>query len=210
MAHNLPYLTSQKRLNEVFEKIKSASTPDSFNATFLDKTFDMRGGTAKSVPPLLKRIGFLNTDGTPSEWYKQFRNPALSGSMAFKALKKGYADLYTINEECHKISDANLKGLIAQVTGLDHDNVVITYILATFKTIKSFAKFDEEPEQIVEPIIQVEASKEQNFEKEPSHRKSGIGMNIGYTINLNLPATTDIAVFDAIFKSLKEHLLKEE
>jgi len=34
-------------------------------------------------------------------------------------------------------------------------------------------------------------------------------MNLSYTINLNLPATTDIKVFDAIFKSLREHLLKQ-
>ena len=32
-------------------------------------------------------------------------------------------------------------------------------------------------------------------------------MNLSYTINLNLPATSDIAVFNAIFKSLKENVL---
>jgi len=33
------------------------------------------------------------------------------------------------------------------------------------------------------------------------------GLNLGYTINLHLPATSDIAVFNAIFKSLRENLL---
>jgi hypothetical protein len=37
-----------------------------------------------------------------------------------------------------------------------------------------------------------------------------IGFNLGYTINLNLPATSDPAVFNAIFKSLKEHLLRDD
>jgi hypothetical protein len=37
----------------------------------------------------------------------------------------------------------------------------------------------------------------------------GIGLNLAYIINLNLPATSDIAVFNAIFKSLKENLLKD-
>lgn len=36
-----------------------------------------------------------------------------------------------------------------------------------------------------------------------------LGLNLAYTINLNLPATADIAVFNAIFKSLKENLLKD-
>jgi hypothetical protein len=35
-----------------------------------------------------------------------------------------------------------------------------------------------------------------------------LGLNLGYTINLNLPATSDPAVFNAIFRALKEHLLK--
>jgi len=33
-------------------------------------------------------------------------------------------------------------------------------------------------------------------------------LGLSYTINLNLPATSDIAVFNAIFKSLREHLLR--
>lgn len=34
------------------------------------------------------------------------------------------------------------------------------------------------------------------------------GVTLGYTINLHLPPTSDIAVFNAIFKSLREHLLQ--
>ena len=34
-------------------------------------------------------------------------------------------------------------------------------------------------------------------------------LSLSYTINLNLPATTEIDVFNAIFKSLRDNLLKE-
>lgn len=34
-------------------------------------------------------------------------------------------------------------------------------------------------------------------------------LRLSYTINLNLPATTEIEVFNAIFKSLRENLLRE-
>ncbi len=33
-------------------------------------------------------------------------------------------------------------------------------------------------------------------------------LNLSYTINLNLPETSDIQVFNAIFRSLKENLLR--
>jgi hypothetical protein len=211
MPHNLPYLTSQKRLKTLLEKIREASTPEKFNEEFLNEKLDMKGGSARSLPPFLKRIGFVAPDGTPTDWYKEFRNPALSGQVCFRALKKAYKDIFEINENAHKKGDADLKGIVAQVTGLDHDNKVITYIVATFKTLKSYSTF-EEP---VSPVV-VEHEKSDvpdDPQVPPFVPPSGngqIGLNIGYNINLNLPATSDIAVFDAIFKSLKENLLKEQ
>ena len=41
----------------------------------------------------------------------------------------------------------------------------------------------------------------------PHSNNGHVGLNLSYTINLNLPATADQAVFNAIFRSLKEHLL---
>ena len=35
-----------------------------------------------------------------------------------------------------------------------------------------------------------------------------VELKVGYTINPNLPETTNPDVFNAIFKSLKEHLLR--
>jgi hypothetical protein len=45
-----------------------------------------------------------------------------------------------------------------------------------------------------------------------SYRDNGgakTSLNLGYTINLNLPATSDAGVYNAIFRSLRENLLKD-
>jgi hypothetical protein len=34
-------------------------------------------------------------------------------------------------------------------------------------------------------------------------------LRLSYTINLNLPATTEVEVFNSIFKSLRENLLRD-
>lgn len=210
MSHNLPYLTSQKRVKACLDKIKEASTPEKFNITFINEKLDMKGGTASSLPPLLKRIGFVGTDGAPTDWYKEFRNPTLSGQVAFKALKHAYNDLFEVNENAHKKGDSDLKGIVAQVTGLDHDNPIINHIVGTFKTIKSYASFKEPPTVVVvEPEDNSTDSNNGSNNQIPPPSGGAVGLNIGYNINLNLPATPDIAVFDAIFKSLKENLLKE-
>ena len=211
MSHNLPYLTSQKRLKSCFEKIKEASTPEKFNEKFINEKFGLKGGAARTLPPYLKRIGFIGNDGTPTEWYKEFRNPSLSGQVAFKALKYAYSDIFEVNENAHKKGDSELKGIVAQVTGLDHDNTVITYIVATFKTLRSFATFEEPtPVTVYDNGDSDEGPSNDERSTQPvANGQQHVGLNIGYNINLNLPATSDIAVFDAIFKSLKEHLLKE-
>jgi hypothetical protein len=193
----------------MFEKIREASTPEKFNEKYLNEKLDMHGGTARTLPPYLKRIGFISSDGTPTDWYREFRNPAFSGGVAFKALKHAYKDIFEINEAAHKKGDAELKGIVAQITGLDHDNPVITYIVATFKTLKSFSSPEEE--HLVSIVNHDKQESDPEKLRDPvslAEKPSQIGLNIGYNINLNLPATSDIAVFDAIFKSLKEHLLK--
>lgn len=48
----------------------------------------------------------------------------------------------------------------------------------------------------------------QNSVPPPSPRETGeVGMNLSYTINLNLPETENLAVFNAIFTALRTHLL---
>lgn len=208
MASNPPYLTSQPGLKKVLDKIKEAGTPDKFNEKYLNDKFGMHGGSAKVMPPFLKRIGFITSDGSPTDWYREFRNPALSGSVAFRALKHAYKDLYEISEIAHKKNDTELKGIVAQATGLDHDNPIINYIVGTFKTLKSYASFEESEILTVVKKAEEVGGKEVDVSTSAQDKPSQVGLSIGYNINLNLPATSDIAVFDAIFKSLKEHLLK--
>jgi len=98
--------------------------------------------------------------------------------------------------------------LILQVTGLDHDNKVAKLVFSTLQGLKNFADFESlHDEEIVEPK---EIEMIQNHADQMAESSSKLGLNLSYTINLNLPATSDQAVFNAIFKSLKEHLISDE
>src|SRR4051812_32045909 len=98
------------------EGIKNASTPQRFTQDFLSTKLGMKGGSARPVIPFLKRIGFLNSDGTPTELYRQFRNPASAGAATAQALRHGFASLYEVNEYAHDLPDKDLKGIVVQVT----------------------------------------------------------------------------------------------
>jgi hypothetical protein len=210
MAHNLPYVLRIGTLSRVLEKIKTAGVPERFTMDFLATKLGFKGGTAKAVVPLLKKIGFLGSDGVPTDLYKRFRNPAQSGAAMAGGLRQGYKTLYEMNEYAHDASDSDLKGLVVQATGAEPDSRVVTAILGSFKALKAFAKFDESEEIESEPAPPTEPRPTDAPTQGQAARiaASASGFNLAYTINLNLPATTDIAVFDAIFKSLREHLLK--
>jgi Family of unknown function (DUF5343) len=208
MADKLPYVTGYGVITKALQRIKTAATPPRFTQDFLGTKLNLKGGSARPVIPFLKRAGFLGSDGVPTDVYKRFRNPTESGRAAAIALLTAYQPLYELNESVHDLSEKDLRGLIVQITGAEPDSQPVRVILGSFKALKSFATFTGDDK--------VESGGEDNGgEKKDDAEVNGdeakeklLHMGLSYTINLNLPATSDIAVFNAIFKSLKDHLLR--
>lgn len=212
MSAKLPYVTSASSIKNALERIRSAATPPRFTTDFVNTVLQIKGGTGAVITPFMKRIGFVASDGTPTELYKRFRNQVNGGAALAEGIKYGYAELGTANEYFYKLPDKDLQALILQVTGLDRENRVAQSILATLKTLKSFADFDVESDVHAISSSNGVAQESDQQSARPQFRDMlpetrGMGLNLAYTINLNLPATTDQAVFNAIFKSLREHLL---
>lgn len=206
----LPYVTATGNIEKALKGIKAAATPEAVSQDFVKTILGIKGGSGNQMTAYLKKIGFATTDGTPTDLYKKFRNSATEGWAAAQAIKTGYASLYVRNEYMHKLSDEDLKGLVVEETGAEQDSNVVPLILACIKQLKKFAKWDvapieEKPEKAVMETLPSNTLPQQNPMAQTSQR---LGLNLGYTINLNLPATSDPAVFNAIFRALKEHLLK--
>lgn len=209
MPANLPYVASPGSIKTALDKIRSAATPDRVTKDFVTTVLQIKGGTGGNIPPFLKRIGFVGSDGAPTDLYKKFRNPATGGAAVADAIRLGYKDLLQANEYFYRLSDKELLALIVQVTGVGVDNRAATLTLSCIKALKAFANFDATlpAEEVIEQLAAHDFG-----HKLPgipaSHSNNGqVGLNLSYTINLNLPATADQAVFNAIFRSLKEHLL---
>lgn len=203
MSQKLPYLSSPGTLATTLTRLKAAATPAKVTHDFVQSKLQIKGGAGRAIVPFLKKAGFVGGDGTPTSIYQRFRNDATSGGAAADALRTGYKALYEVNEYAHELSDKDLKGLIVQVTGMESKNRVVELILSTFKKLKAVADF----EAAAEGEGEYEAS-EGALRPEPQAPR-GHDFNISYTISLNLPASTNVEVFNAIFKSLKENLLRE-
>jgi len=205
-----PYMNAYGNIGRTLRKIKAAQTPPRFTTDFLATKLDLSGGGARPIIPFLKRVGFLGTDGVPTDRYKRFRNPGQAGKAAAEALREGYKSLYEVNEYIHDASDDDLLGVVVQVTGLEPEAPVTKAIVASFKALKDFAVFDsvdDEDEDEDDSSMRKDKGDEERDGPDGKRIQLTKGLGLSYTLNLNLPATSDIKVFDAIFKSLKEHLL---
>jgi Family of unknown function (DUF5343) len=210
MAVTLPYLASPGSIKIGLEKIKAAATPDRVTQDFVQTKLNIKGGTGAALIPYLKKIGFVASDGSPTSIYKQFRNHATAGAAVFDAIKIGYKELERINEYFYELNDKDLLALIVQVTGVETGNKVAGLTLSTFKTLKPFANFDESAIKASGLTLEPVAAPEHANIQQGNSPANGLGLNLTYTINLNLPATADQAVFNAIFRSLKENLLADQ
>lgn len=204
----LPYVNAYGNITKALDGIKRASTPDRFTQDFLGTKLGLKGGSARPLIPFLKRTGFLQSDGTPTDLYRRFRNEASAGAAAAEAMRIGYKPLYEINEYVHDASDEDLKGVIVQATGADAGSRVVRSVLGSFKAVRAFADFDAAEAAVDRGSGEDAESGAQDPGAIGVGSLARSGIALGYTINLHLPATSDIAVFNAIFKSLREHLLR--
>ena len=199
---NPPYLSGYGTITRTLEGVKRAPTPEKFSQDFLATKLGLKGGSPKQVIPYLKRIGFLQSDGTPTPIYERFRNEGQSGAAVAEAMRLGYHALYDVNEYVHDATDEEIMGVILQATGQESGSKVARAILGSFKALREFADFSTPTDR---PI---ESSEEASGATPAAEDPPFAGFGIGYTINLHLPATSDIAVFNAIFRSLRENLFR--
>lgn len=202
-----PFMNATGFATKVLDKIINAQQPERFTLDYLNTKLGFDTASARPIIPLLKRIGFLASDGTPTSIYSRFRNPQERGRAMAEALHVGYKDVYERNEYVHDLPKDKFKNLIVEITGLKPSDPVVSPIVATFFNLKAYANFNHGTElseaKLIAPIN--EASQDAYSEM---RRENSQAFNFSYTINLNLPETTDVEVFNAIFRSLKEHLLK--
>jgi hypothetical protein len=208
MASKLPYVHQPGSIVKIFEKVREAQTPERFTGDYLRTKLAFKGGTAAQFIPLCKKLGFLGSDGRPTDIYKSFRNDGTTKSAMAQALKIGYKEIFERNEHADALKREEFKGLVVEITGLESKNQVVNLICATFDSLAKLANFNAP----ALPELRQEVEAEDNSKGDAAgHNRSRneLDLNLSYTINLVLPKTDDPAVFTAIFKSLRENLLRK-
>ena len=139
---NLPYLNASGVLKKALDGLIEASRPDKFNSDFLENVLKITGGSGRATIPILKRLGFLTSDGAPTDVYARFRTDGGRGQAALQALKVGFPEIFKRSEYAHSVEDVKLRDIILEITGLKPSDQIATAIKNTFNVIKNTSQME--------------------------------------------------------------------
>jgi len=133
-----------------------------------------------------------------------------------EGIKKAYADLFAVNINAHTLNaDDAYNKLRTLYRGAKKDSV-IKMIAKTFVALCEYADFEQGQEIKDNPPVEEENEEDIDTpesedklakDKSNTNTRDSLGLNsLQYHINIVLPDTRDQAVYDAIFKSLRDHL----
>jgi uncharacterized protein DUF5343 len=218
------YLTTSKNLEAIFNSIQSAKAPSKFTQRFLED-LGFKSTTDRLYINLLKALGFLSPDGVPTSRYYEFLDQSQSGRVLAEGVEEAYGDLFQLRRDAQSMPRPEVKGKIKTLTQGKVSDAVVDKMTMTFLALAALADFDaprslpetpgaEAAEALsadeYEPSIARLASDGPRAQGNSSPREAGIGLKLGgfvYNVELHLPESRDPAVYEALFRALKAHLL---
>lgn len=205
MALANSYVQVYGQLGDVFSRIAEGQAPDKFTTQHL-KDLGFASSNFRAVIPLLKQLGFLSPDGTPTTRYHEYRNTARSRRVMGEALRESYGDLFTIKANPTDADRPLIEGKFKSTHNATPNTAKL--MASTFYSLLELADLsmsaNTEVKREEQKVVEPEPVPMKTPEAPPEHPRP----TLHYNIQIHLPATKDVEVFNAIFKALKEHLLE--
>lgn len=210
MALPEQYLITTKNLDGFFNSLLNAQAPPKFTNKFLEQ-LEFKSTNDRLFIGVLKFLGFIDSAGTPQESYFNFLDQTQSKLVLADAIKEAYSDLFTVNTKAQEMSPSEVKNKFKTLTQGSKSDKVLSLMANTFVALCKYADFSKHVPNNELAIIKKQETKEDTIAEEHklTHElvNKKITTEMHYNIQIHLPETRDIGVYDAIFKSLKEHLL---
>jgi hypothetical protein len=211
------YMITANQIPRILAALQDAGVPARFNREFL-KSLGFTSSNDRAIIGVLKSLGFLDQSGIPTDKYRAYRNKVEAPYILADAIRDAYSDVFLAHENAQTLPAERVRGILA--TRVDKGDAVLRKMAATFRALVGAAKWDRD----ASPEVTREAPASASDAEEPSARQTaaqsdgvGTGQSViatpravpeyHYNIQIHLPATKDVSVYNAIFKSLREHLL---
>lgn len=207
------YTLKPSAIPAYFDAMLDAQVPERFSVRFLEN-LGFSSSNDRLLIRILKDLAFINDDGAPQQRYFEFMDRSRSKQVLAQAIREAYSDLFAVNKSAQELDTEDVKNKLRTLYAGKKSDTLINRIAPTFTALCEYADFSK-PDV---PGTPSSASITQEDKKKEVRRETPHGIararsndalvldSLQYHINIVLPESRDQAVYDAIFKSLKEHL----
>lgn len=201
------------QLPKFFETLRAGTAPPVFTRQFL-KDIDFKSSNHLQFIPLLKGLGFLTASGIPTERYKQFLDGSRWKKVLAEAVREAYGDIFVLKakptnfdlqmitgkfkstyNQSDTAADRAARTFLALLNLSDPDT-----LYGTSKSAAATAPTQDAVTLAPQPVVGTATDATPIV-------KPNTPLGLNYNIQIHLPATKDIEVYNAIFKSLREHII---
>jgi uncharacterized protein DUF5343 len=193
-----------------FNAIQNADAPPRFSQKFLEG-LGFTSTNDRLLIGVLKDLRFIDADGVPQKRYYEFLDSSRSAQVMAEAIREAFSDLFSVNRQAHKLSPTEVRNKLRTLYAGKKKDSVIALIARTFVALCQEADFE------AAPVLAAEQSKESRDSEPLAETTIEQGLpiqplsalpldSLQYHINIVLPESRDQGVYDAIFKSLRQHL----
>lgn len=228
MAMQPVYLISASSLPKFLEAIRHAQTPEKLTLRFIGD-LGFTSTNDRLLMTLLKAMKFVDEGGKPTGRYHAFLDDTQWKKVLAEGIRDAYPDLFRINRNAQTLPREQVTGKVKSLTEGKASEAILANTVKTFVELVKLADFsDSQPGDIeTKPAGKGGDDKGEASELSgaargepsvttvlstggvpPAGSEPGQTASLVYRIEIVLPAVRDQAVYDAIFQSVRSHLLR--
>jgi hypothetical protein len=198
------YTTVFGKLEGVLEKIRTTGVPPKANGDWL-KALGYTSSNDKSIPPILKALGFLDGSNAPTQRWRDFRG-ADHRRVLGVGVREAYGELFELYPDGCARSDAELEAFFR--TRTDGGDQVVKKLVGTFKAL--CANADVGGEVSLGGVSQKSTANAVGPQSPERASGSAPSPSLHIDIQVHISPDSSSEQIDQIFKSMAKHLYKSD
>jgi hypothetical protein len=157
----------------------------------------------RTIINVLKSLDFLDDTGIPKKRYHEYLDQTQSALVLATGIREAYEDLFRLNTKANEMTATEVKNKMKTLSEGQFSDRVLQQMALTFTSLSKLGDFSGVPKTPKDESDSDDSDASQDTDDKSNLRIRGLV----YNINLHLPESRDPAVYDALFKSLRQHLI---
>ena len=187
--------------------MQGAQAPDKFTQGFLE-SLEFKSTSDRLIIGMLKALGFLDDAGKPKDRYFRFLDQTQGAKVIAEAVRDAYQDLFKVNVKANEMTKSDVINKLKTLSQGQFGEAVLDKMAMTFTALVKLGDFQSTLVAAPSTGSQEMRNIEEELEKRPPNEHSNLKLGgLVYNIQIVLPESRDPAVYDALFQSLRRHLV---